>query len=193
MAINAETIANLSPVKKLLVVVVIGGLIAGGYWYAFYRDKADTVVRLRNDLSNKQAKLNENEAIARNLPRFKEEVGKLNAKLAKVVVELPNSREIPNLLETISNLASINGLEVIFLKPNNDVNKGFYSEVPIQVRVRGGYHEVGMFLDSVGRLSRIINVSNITLGNPRVDDKRGTLILDVSASATTYRYMEKGN
>ena len=192
MAIDIQTITNLSPVKKLGLVVLVAALIVGGYWYSFYRSKAKTIDRLRGDLSNKQAKLNENEAIARNLPRFKEEVKKLNVQLSKVVQELPNSREIPNLLETISNLGAINGLEVLYIKPNNDVDRGFYAEVPISVKVKGGYHELGMFLDAVSKLPRIINVSDLTLGNAREDDKTGAIILDISALATTYMYREKG-
>ena len=190
--IDADTFTNLSPVKKLAIVILVASLIPGLYWYSFYRSKAKTIDRLRGDLSNKQAKLNENEAIARNLPRFKEEVDKLNLQLSKVVQELPNSREIPNLLETISNLGAVNGLEVLYIKPNNDVDKGFYAEVPISVKVKGGYHELGMFLDAVSNLPRIINVSNITIGNAREDERTGAIILDISALATTYRYMEKG-
>ncbi len=192
MAINAETISNLSPTRKVLLVLVIVLLIFGLYWQLAYKGKARTIDRLRSDLSNKQAKLNENEAIARNLPRFKEEVEKLNQQLGKVVQELPNSREIPNLLETISNLGAINGLEVIYIKPQNDVDKGFYAEVPISIKVRGGYHEMGLFLDAVSRLPRIINMTNVTLGNAKEDERSGAIILSIDALATTYRYLEKG-
>ena len=192
MAIDAQTIANLSPARKLILVLVVVVLIFGLYWQFAYKGKARTINRLRSDLSNKQAKLNENEAIARNLPRFKEEVGKLNAQLAKVVQELPNSREIPNLLETISNLGALNGLEVVYIKPQNDVDKGFYAEVPISIKVKGGYHEMGLFLDALSRLPRIINVSDITMGNVREDERSGVIVLDISALATTYRYVEKG-
>ena len=192
MAIDAETIANLSPAKKMLIVLVIVVLLLGLYWQLVYTGKARTIDRLRADLSNKQAKLNENEAIARNLPRFKEEVEKLNQQLGKVVQELPNSREIPNLIEDISNLGAINGLEVIYIKPQNDVDKGFYAEVPISVRVRGGYHELGLFLDALSKQPRIINVSDISIGNPQEDERSGVIILDISALATTYRYVETG-
>ncbi len=192
MAIDAQTIANLSPARKLILVLVVVVLIFGLYWQFAYKGKARTIDRLRSDLSNKQAKLNENEAIARNLPRFKEEVGKLNAQLGKVVQELPNSREIPNLLETISNLGAVNGLEVVYIKPQNDVDKGFYAEVPISIKVKGGYHEMGLFLDALSRLPRIINVSDITMGNVREDERSGVILLDISALATTYRYVEKG-
>ncbi len=192
MAIDAETIANLSPRKKVLLFIVMAGLIVGLYWHLVYRSKARQLNRLQGQYSSKQAKLNENEAIARNLPRFKAEVDKLNGQLKLVIRELPNSREIPNLLQTLNNLSAINGLEVVFIKPRKDVSKGFFAEVPIQIKVRGGYHEVGMFLDSVSKLPRIINISDITLGNPK-DDKSGGIVLDVSALATTYRYIEKGD
>jgi len=192
MAIDAETIANLSPARKLLLVLVIVLLVFGLYWQLAYKGKAKTINRLRSDLSNKQAKLNENEAIARNLPRFKQEVEKLNGRLSKVVQELPNSREIPNLLETINNLGAVNGLEVIYVRPQEDVDQGFYAEVPIMIKVRGGYHEMGLFLDAVSQLPRIINMSDIMMGNAREDERSGVLILDISALATTYRYVETG-
>ena len=192
MAIDAQTIANLSPARKLILVLVIVLLIFGLYWQLAYKGKARTIKRLSNDLSNKQAKLNENEAIARNLPRFKQEVEKLNQRLGRVVQELPNSREIPNLLETINNLGAINGLDVIFIRPQNDVDKGFYAEVPISIKVKGGYHEMGLFLDAVSKLPRIINVSDITMGNAREDERSGAIHLDISALATTYRYVETG-
>jgi type IV pilus assembly protein PilO len=192
MAIDAETIANLSPARKLILLLVIAGIIVGAYWYGFYRSKARTLNTLEAEYSTKQAKLNENEAIVRNLPRFKEEVDKLNVRLKTVVRELPNRREIPNLLETISNLGAINGLEVVYVKPNADVNKDFYAEVPIQIKVKGGYHEVGMFFDAVSKLPRIINISNVTMGNAREDKGSGALQLDISTTATTYRYIEKG-
>ncbi len=192
MAIDAQTIANLSPAKKILLVLVAVVLIFGLYWQFAYKGKAKTIDRLRSDLSNKQAKLNENEAIARNLPRFKEEVQKLNQQLGKVVQELPNKREIPDLLEKISNLGALNGLEVIYIKPQNDIDQGFYAEVPIAIKVKGGYHEVGLFLDALSRLPRIINVSDITMGNAKEDARSGVIVLDISALATTYRYVEKG-
>jgi len=189
--IDTSQISNLSPAKKILLVLVILALIPGLYWYSLHRGYAKTTQRLQGDLATKQAKLNENKAIVRNLPRFKEEVEKLNLRLAEVVQELPNSREIPNLLETISNLGAVNGLEVLFIKPRPDVNKGFYAEVPIQVKVRGGYHEMGMFMDAISNLPRIINVSDITMGNPK-EDELGAIVLDINALATTYRYVEKG-
>ena len=192
MAIDAQTIANLSPAKKILLVLVAVVLIFGLYWQLGYKKKAKTINTLRNDLSNKQAKLNENEAIARNLPRFKEEVQKLNQQLGKVVQELPNKREIPDLLEKISNLGALNGLEVIYIKPQNDVDQGFYAEVPIAIKVKGGYHEMGLFLDALSRLPRIINVSDIAMGNAKEDERSGVIVLDISALATTYRYVEKG-
>lgn len=192
MAIDAEAIASLSPRKKILIVLVIAVIMPGLYWYSFYRSKAKVIKTLRNNLSKKQAKLNENEAIARNLPRFKEEVGKLNLRLGKVIQELPNSREIPNLIETISNLGSFNGLDVVFIKPLKDVNKGFYAEVPIQIKVKGGYHEMGLFLDAISKLPRIINVANLNMGGAKVDKDKGTVVLDISALAVTYRYLKKG-
>ena len=191
MAIDAKTIANLPGKQKALIGVVLIGVIVGLYWYLVFQDQQKAIKRMRGEFAQKQAKLNENQAIAENLEKFKDEVDKLNARLTAALQELPNQREIPSILENLNSLATANGLEVAYVKPQKDVSKDFYAEVTITIKVRGGYHQLGMFFDAVSRLPRIINISNVTMGNPK-EMAEGSVVLDVNCLATTYRYVEKG-
>src|SRR5512138_3120157 len=163
MAIDAKTIANLSPAKKALVALAFAGVVVGLYWYLVYRGQQETLRVLQADFETKQKKLMENRSIAGDLAKFKEEVEKLNARLTAALQELPNSREIPSILENLNSLGTANGLEVVFVKPNPDVPKDFYAEVPISIKMRGGYHQVGAFFDAVSKLPRIINISNVSI------------------------------
>jgi len=65
----------------------------------------------------------------------------------------------------------------------------FYAEVPVEMQMRGTYHDVALFLDSVKRLDRIVNVSNITLAKPRVAGD--VVALDASCIATTFRFLDE--
>ncbi|MBN4065559.1 type 4a pilus biogenesis protein PilO, partial [Desulfocapsa sp. AH-315-G09] len=99
---------------------------------------------------------------------------------------LPKEKEIPRLLTDISARGRGSGLDFLTFKPGADVPKDFYSEIPIDIKVRGPYHNMGMFLDQVSKLDRIVTVSNITMGAPK---KEGTeMLLDSNCRLVTYRF-----
>jgi type IV pilus assembly protein PilO len=57
------------------------------------------------------------------------------------------------------------------------------------MQVRGGYHQVAQFLDRVGKLDRIVNVSNIVVKAPKVVDE--DLILEANSRVTTFRFLSE--
>jgi type IV pilus assembly protein PilO len=191
MAIDAKIIANLTLPQKFLAGVAVAGILVGLYWYLVYRGQQETIGILNQQYQERQAKLNETQAIADTFQNFKDEVEKLGARLSAALQELPNQREIPGILENLNSLGAANGLDVVYVKPNPDATRDFYAEVPISIKVRGSYHQVGMFFDAVSRLPRIINIGRVSLGNAS-EEADGSVILDINCTATTYRYVEKG-
>jgi type IV pilus assembly protein PilO len=65
----------------------------------------------------------------------------------------------------------------------------FYAEVPVEMQMRGTYHDVALFLDSVKRLDRIVNVANITLTKPKIAGD--VVALEASCTATTFRFLDE--
>jgi type IV pilus assembly protein PilO len=188
MAITVESIMKLPPKQKAYILVGVLALIAGLYWYLVYRPKSAELAGLTANLEKLQAELNESKAIAADLPKFKEEVAKLNEQLKKALLELPDKKEIPSLLTNISNLGTEAGLEFLRFKPLNEVPSGFYAKVPVEINVKGGYHQVAAFFDKVGRLPRIVNISEVNMGGAK--EEAGRLVLTTSCLATTYRFVE---
>jgi type IV pilus assembly protein PilO len=80
-------------------------------------------------------------------------------------------------------------LEFLLFRPAGEVNKGFYAEIPVNIEVQGGYHNLGMFFDKVARLSRIVNVSDIKI--KKKGSKGGGGTLKATCVATTYRFVEE--
>ncbi len=75
------------------------------------------------------------------------------------------------------------GLQINLLRPQGEQPKEFYAAVPIRVQVKGPYHAIGYFLDALGRLPRIVSVSDL-------DIKATTQ--ETECVATTFRYLEEG-
>jgi type IV pilus assembly protein PilO len=106
-----------------------------------------------------------------------------------VVAQLPDSREIPDLLSTISTKARESGLEIILFRPRPENLKDFYAEIPVDIVVRGGFINAVTFFDEVGKFNRLVNIDNIDFKNPKINgDQVG---LEISTLATTYRFLDE--
>lgn len=99
---------------------------------------------------------------------------------------LPKEKEIPSLLTNISALGRGSGLDFLTFKPNADVPKDFYSEIPVDIKVRGPYHNMGIFLNQVSKLDRIVTVANIDMGGPKKEGSE--MLLNSSCRLVTYRF-----
>jgi type IV pilus assembly protein PilO len=98
---------------------------------------------------------------------------------------LPEKEEIPSLLTSISRSGQDVGLEFLLFEPKAEARKEFYAEIPVAMQVVGGYHDLAMFFDKVARLSRIVNIKNISMG--RIKDSQR---LNTSCTAVTYKFVE---
>ena len=179
---------KLTNFQKGLVLMVILFLIATVYFFMGYLPKQDEIKRLKAKKDKSEVNLAEKRAIADNLPKFKEEVARLDEELQKKLKQLPDKAEIPKILRTISNLGKKVGLEFSLFQPGADQPRDFYAEVPLSIRVTGNYHQVALFFDKISQLNRIVNVKNISLTSPKKGG--GKTIVTTSATLVTYRFLE---
>src|SRR5574338_648615 len=131
----------------------------------------------------------EKTAIANDLNRFRREREVLEQKLAEALAELPQEKNIDELLQQFQDRAQKAGLEIETIEPKGVVPAGFYAKLPIAMKVNGNFHEVATFFDSVGRLRRIVNVGDIVLQSPK--DVHGKVLVNASFTATTFMFVEK--
>lgn len=124
---------------------------------------------------------------AANRPAFEAELAELNVQLKKALRELPEDREIPVLLSDIDGYARKAGLEVRKFRPLNEVMREYYAEVPVEIVMDGGFHEVGVFFDRVSKMNRIVSVADVLLSEPK--ETNGQTALTVSGKVVTYRFL----
>ena len=191
MALTADTLIELPFQKRLIALVVVIVVILGLYLYLSYVPKRAEIQSKDDEINKLTNEKAEKEIIAANLDAFKKEYEKLDAKLAQAVKMLPNEREIPELLFSVSNLVEQSGLELEVFEPLPEVPQEFYAEVPVSINVKGEFTQLAVFLDKLGKLHRIVNLTDLSV--TKTDTQAGGFVaLAAKGKITTYRFLQAG-
>lgn len=184
-----EKILRLPRYKRVLMLLGIVVVVMGLFIYLVHLPQREELALVQQETAALEAKLQEGRRIAGDLPKFKAEYEKMQEQLKLALTELPDSKEIPTLLTGLATRARDNGLSVLRFKPGTEVPQGFYADVPVELKLSGSFHEFAMFFASVGNMSRIVNISNLTMGNPKQEGRRTELSVD--CLATTFRFLDE--
>jgi len=192
MALSMDSIYKLPKSKKVALLVVILGVVTGLCGYRVFIPQYDQLKAKKGELNGLVRELEENKAIVKEFEKFKEELAKLNVEFANALTQLPNEKEIPDILRNISALGKESSLEFTLFKPKPEEPQQFYANVPIELIVLGNYHSTGVFFDRVSKLPRIINVVNFSM--MRAKDIKGkeetNYLVKTSCLINTYRFIE---
>jgi type IV pilus assembly protein PilO len=189
VAITFDRIVKLSTSKKVLILTALMAVILGLYFYLIYIPKSEVLTQKTAEMGKLETQVRELRIIAANVKRFQAEAAKLREELQFAITQLPTSREIPALLANISNLGKDSGLEFLLFRPAPEVNREFYAEIPVEIKVRGGYHDVALFFEKVGKLPRIVNINGVSMDDPK--EAQGKWEIITGCTATTFKFIEK--
>jgi type IV pilus assembly protein PilO len=159
-------------------------LLVGLFIWFIYIPKSEQIDASRQEIKRLEARLNQAKIKARDLKKFEEEFAEVEVQFAEALSLLPNTKEIPALLKTVTQLGTDSQLEFVLFSPQRERPKDFYIEIPVSIQVSGAYHNVAMFFDKVGRMDRIVNILNVDM--KPVKDR--STILTTKCDAVTYRF-----
>jgi type IV pilus assembly protein PilO len=163
LKLNTDVILKRSPLQRVLILVVINIIIAALGFFFLISPSIDQATLLTEELDKLNAKIEESRTIAADIAKYKREKVVLEKKLESALSKLPNEKEIPDLLESISDAVKEVGLDVFLFKPGKIRKKGFYAEVPVNMIVSGGYESLYEFSDRMAKLPRIVNIGSLNI------------------------------
>jgi type IV pilus assembly protein PilO len=181
-----EKIEALSMVQRLLISLGTIVLIIGAFVYFSFLPKYEEINKLDKELKELSAKLADMKKEAAQLSTYRKMMKEAEEDFKIVRKALPEKKEIPGLLTSISQSGHDAGLDFLLFEPKKENMKDFYTEIPVSIIVSGDYHNLGLFLSKVAGLPRVVNVRDLSL-KPQ---KAGT-VLSTSCTAVTYRFVEK--
>ncbi|MFQ5846402.1 MAG: type 4a pilus biogenesis protein PilO [Candidatus Methylomirabilales bacterium] len=155
--------ANTPKRQQYLLLGILGIALVAGWWKYLYqpaRGRRDVllgrVARLQQDIFQKKR-------ISQELPKLEAARKALQADLEQALRRLPEEKEIPILLTQINRLGQEAGLTFSLFKPGKPTKDEFYTRVPIRIRAEGTYHALGRFFEAIGRMERIVNITDLKL------------------------------
>lgn len=182
-----EIYENLEPSRKLAILIAIPALILFAYYVFVLGPRLNESASLRERIDEMLAERTKKTLETARLADRAQEVAALDRELEAAVTRLPDQKEIPELLSNISSLGRDSGLDILVFRQKAEGYQEFYAEVPVDMQVRGTYHQVATFFDEVSKLDRIVNVSNIILRDPEVVEE--DLVLEANSTVTTFRFL----
>ena len=195
MALTMDSISKLSNSKKILILAGLLIVLGGLYVKTFILPDQEALADMRLQYGKLSKEYTESKAITADLKRYQDEVKKMNEEFTEALKQLPNEREIPEILRNISSLGKEAQLEFVLFKPKNEEPQQFYAKVPIELILIGTYHNTGVFFDKVSNLRRIINVVDFNMGRAKegARGKEGAneVLVRTSCLINTYRFIEK--
>lgn len=186
---SLEKLSKIPNNQKIALLLLISIAIAVAWFYLLYQPGMNELQTLRDQQAELSNKIRDNKRIADNLPRFRKEYDQLKLELESALTELPNQKEIPTLLTSITSKGKDAGLDFLIFRPKAEVPKDFYSEVPVDITISGSFFNVANFFVAVGSLPRIVNISNVNVADIR--DSSGRVLMKVNCLATTFRFLDK--
>jgi type IV pilus assembly protein PilO len=173
----------LAPRLTILAILFLLVLVVG-WWFDWrhqiddYEQKKQEEVKLRQEWLDKKKQ-------AVNLEEYRKQLAEIDRSFGALLRQLPNKAEMESLLVDINQAGLGRGLQFELFRPGTEVVRDFYAELPITLRVTGGYHDLGAFAGDVAKMPRIVtlNEMGVSVG------KDSNLIMD--AIATTYRYLDE--
>jgi type IV pilus assembly protein PilO len=178
-------IEELSKVQRILIFSGVFIAIIAIFVFLLYKPKLEQISTLKSRLKDLEQKLVVAKKNAANLEKFQKMMQEAEVQFKTAMRALPEKEEIPSLLTSISRSGQDVGLEFLLFEPKSEVRKEFYAEIPVAMKVKGGYHDLAVFFDKVARLSRIVNIKNIEMSRAK-----DSMDLNTSCTAVTYKFVE---
>jgi type IV pilus assembly protein PilO len=170
----------------IVLTVAIGGLAL--FWYAVLLPITQEIETREGTLAGLEQQIAVATLRAAQLAEIRLETEVLEARLDGLTDILPLERETVDILESVRTAAEDVRMEIVTVVPQATLEREVYSEWPWSFEVRSTYHNMGLFLDRIRTIPRIVNVSGVVM---RSQGDGVTTTVTANFTATTFVYREE--
>jgi type IV pilus assembly protein PilO len=183
--LNPNDPAAWPPIPKMAALAgILLALMVAGWWFLWSDQLVELETKQKEEETLKLQYLDKKKQ-AVNLDLYIEQLAEIDRSFGALLKQLPNKSEIEALLIEVNQAGLGRGLQFELFRPGAEQVKDFYAELPIAVKIIGGYHDFGAFAADIAKLPRIVTLNNIAI----VPGKDGALALD--ATTKTFRYLDE--
>jgi type IV pilus assembly protein PilO len=162
--------------------------IGAFYWYYEMDVRAEIQTR-HQQLEMLRADIAKGRTTAQKLPEFRSQVGDLESRLESLRAVLPEEKDVADLLRRLQTVAAQSNLTIKGFKPAPIVTKQLHAEWPITLELDGNYHNLALFFDRVGKFTRIVNITDLSVKGKDRPTPNSTIT--ATCVATTFVLLDK--
>ncbi|HAW92316.1 MULTISPECIES: type 4a pilus biogenesis protein PilO [unclassified Arsukibacterium] len=182
--LDIENMGSWPVAAKVIFAIILAALVGTLSYFLLIDSKIDEL----NSAERKETELRQlyrtRYASAVNLDLYKQQMVEMENTFSFLLKQLPTTHETPGLLDDITYVGTTSGLTFLRINWEPEIEKEFYTELPIKIDVVGDYHQFGNFVSEVAKLPRIVSLHDFSIQSEK--DER----LRFNVTAKTYRYKE---
>jgi len=173
--------------RTLFVVLFFAVAASAGFYFLVYESDMPRLERVQQEEQELRLSFEQKQKKAANFDAYRQQLDEIERSFGTMLRQLPGKTEIPNLLVDIPQTGLAAGLREELFQPREEIQKDFYAEKPIRIRLSGGYHEIANFVSGIASLPRIVTLHDINITREGQGDFDQ---LSLEVTAQTYRYLE---
>lgn len=186
LSIDPKKLTRLPKKYKIIIMASVCVLLFATIFTCLLLPQYKNKKAVAAELASVQLELKKLNDIRNNMDKARREHAELRNKLQQVLTQMPEHKDVPNLLRQVSTLSHETGAKITYFEPKGIQAKEFYSELPFELRYKGGYHNMGYFFDGIRRLERIVHVTSFSLEAKQATATK--IVLEGNCMAKTYVY-----
>ncbi len=183
-----DKVTDLDANIKIVVIVALVLIPLITFYFVVYSPKTKQLDQLEQKKVKLLQTIRKVERNAKDIGKRRAEMQEAQLMFQKASSLLPQKQEIPTLLAGISDLGRNAGLNIVSFKPGQENAQEFYAEIPVSIELSGPYHNIGVFLDQISKMSRIVTVASLSIASPKKVE--GEMILKSSLQLKTFRFVD---
>lgn len=181
-------LTRMSKGQKLFIVIGLNIILFVFLFFFLINPLIDTKKKLTNDYQLVKKDLDRMVDIKNNIEKYRKEYAQMKEVLGDTLRQLPETKDIPNLLRNVSAIGTETRVKVTYFEPGAVQNKDFYGEFPFKFKFVGPFHNVGYFFDGIRKMERVIDIRNFSLVAKGAPPK---IILEGDGAAKSYVYLKE--
>jgi type IV pilus assembly protein PilO len=182
--LDLENMGSWPVAAKFVFAVILAVLVSVLSYFLLVDSKLDELAAAQNKEVELRQIYRTKYAAAVNLDLYKQQMLEMEQTFSFLLKQLPTTHETPGLLDDITYVGTTSGLTFIRINWEPEIEKEFYTELPIKIEVIGDYHQFGNFVSEVAKLPRIVSLHDFSIQTEKDERLRFNVV------AKTYRYKE---
>lgn len=172
MNINELTLENIGSwpnwAKAMMIGIVCMIVVLLFYFFAF-KPMGLQVTQAKLEMQDLRDTYEVKYHQAANLPEYKAQIIEVKKLIVNMLGQLPKTLDVPNLIEDISKKGIAAGLHFKSIRPQPEIERDFYTELPIEIIVTGSYNQIASFISNLANLQRIVTLDDFKISRNNQD------------------------